>query len=150
MMLKQFIHDIQWKHLIISTIFAIVLLLILGFLILSIKSDAFVFMFNTGHFQINKIAQFETASNHFVNSYTWFPLHLLQIAASQLISCWYLIKRSKGVELTNGIGHGIFTSIVLYQFDPLYSGLAILISVGVSHKMKPKKQARVIPFRPKQ
>lgn len=143
-MIQQFIHDIKWKYLIISTILAFLILLVLAALVASMKSETLFFMFKNGHLQFNGPDQIEKTGNDFLNSSYWAPIHIIQIIFSQIISCWYLIKRSPGVELTNGLGHGIFLSVVLYQLHPISSVVAITVSILVAYKMKSKKQGKLL------
>jgi len=148
-MINKFLSDIQWKYFVLSIVLGTLILLVLGILIGSIKSDAFAFLFNNGLFPLNKITPLETISSQLPNTLAWIPIQLFAMVTSQVVSCWYLVKHSNGVELTNGIAHGIIVSLLTFLVVPLYSFLALIISIAVSYKIKPKKQAKIIHLRPK-
>lgn len=143
-MIKQFVQDIKWKYLFISMLLSLLILLIIGSITASIKNDTFILLYNQGHFQTSEIEQIESTGNAFTHSYIWLPLYLIKIIVVQAVSSWYLMKNSKGVELTNGIALGFLNSLVFYQLDPLNSGLAILVSLAIADKMKIKRQAIII------
>lgn len=98
-MIKQLLFDIKWKYLIISIILTFCILLLAGSILASIKGKAFIYWFTNWNTQSTEINKIQDLGNNFVNSKYWAPLHLATALIAQSISCMYLVKNAKGVEI---------------------------------------------------
>ena len=135
-MFRQIISDIRWKYLLLSVVLGFCILLLLGSLIASYKVHSFAQAFDSGKILFSKYISVQEAGNKYLNSYYWVPLHLLSMITAQISSCLFLMKHAKGVELINGLAHGLFLAVFVYQLNFLYSSIGIIISVFVSFKRK--------------
>ena len=138
LIIQQFMADIQWKYLILSIVLAYCILLLVGSLIASYNVHSFVNAFNTGQIMVSNYNNFQDAANRYVNSYYWVPFHIAAIIIAQLSSCLFLVKHTKGLELTNGVAHAVFTSIFVYQLNFVSALIGSISSIVVAFKVKEK------------
>ena len=138
LIIQQFMADIQWKYLILSIVLAYCIILLLGSLIASYNVHSFVHAINTEQIIVSNYNNFQDAANRYANSYYWVPFHIAAIIIAQLSSCLFLVKHTKGLELTNGIAHAVFTSIFVYQLNFVSALIGSISSIIVAFKVKEK------------
>jgi general stress protein CsbA len=143
MMIKNLIQDVKWRYLVLSLILAFCILLLSGSLLANFKSEAFVFSVNKGLIEWGELNQVKKSAPDFFESSYWAPLHILLIVFAQFCSCLYLLKKAKRVELTNGIAHGLFSAMFLYQFEVVSSLIGIVVSFLLAYRKKTRKANRI-------
>ena len=141
-MMKQIFKDVKWKYLLLSTILLFRFSFLFGSLTASFKSEAFVFALKN---QMIGWENIDNSGNEFVNSYYWLPLNIFCAIISQLFASLYFLKKSRGLEHTNGLAFGVVSAIFIYQLDALYSLIGILVSILVAFKLKNRKE-NIIKF----
>ena len=124
----------------LSTVLLFCFLFVFGSLLAGFKSGAFVFLLNNG---LVKWGDINNSGNEFVNSPYWFPLHFFSAIIAQFFSSYYLVKKSRGVEYTNGLALGLVSAILIYQLEVVSALMGIAVSVFVAHKMKDTKQSDI-------
>jgi hypothetical protein len=135
--MRIFLKDVRWGSLLLSTILLFCFLLLFGSLAASFKSEAFVFALNNNIIGGDNI---NNSGNEFVNSSYWAPLNILCAIIAQVFSSIYFLKKTIGVEYTNGLAFGIISSIFIYQLNVVYSLIACVITIIVAFRIKNSKQ----------
>jgi hypothetical protein len=132
-MMKRIIKDVKWGYLLLSTILLFCFLFLFGSLTASFKSEVFVLALKNGIIGWEHI---NNSGNEFVNSFYWLPLSIFCAIIAQLFLSFYFLKKSNGVEYTNGLAFGIASAIFIYQLEILYSLIGIVVSIIVAYKLK--------------
>lgn len=125
-----------------STILLFCFLFVFGSFTANLKAETFVFSLKYGIIGWENI---NNSGNEFVNSPYWLPMNIFCAIIAQLFSAFYFLKKSRGLEYTNGLALGVFSAVFVYQLDVLYSVVGIFVSILVAFKMKNKKRIILFP-----
>jgi len=120
----------------LSVVLAYCIVLLLGSLLVSCKVYSFIHGVNAEKLIVVNHNNFQDAANRYANSNYWVPFHVVAIIIAQLSSCLFLVKHTKGLELTNGIAHALFTSIFVYQLNFVSALIGSISSIIVAFKVK--------------
>jgi len=128
--------DTKWKYVAISTLIAVALSIIFNIIIFNGINKFFVYWFNNVRDKSLEISEYSNHANEFINSWRWIPLYALSCMASQFIACRYLASKTKDKELTNALMLGVASVILIYQFNLIYSVIALSITLLTAYKYK--------------